>query len=161
MSYFRRTNKRRRTTGNVPYPKRQIQKVSEIVEQTITNAQQDQELLSSSIDGVTLVRMVGNLGILPATNAQTFTMVIHRLPANATIGGVNNGVGNTVYDNTEQVLWAQSIAIPATGDVTNIPVDIRAMRKLRAGDKIYFSSLGQVANSGVVRGQLMMFGKMP
>lgn len=164
MSFYRRPTKRKRIYGTQGTgPKRQIQKLSLIKHEAISNAQDDNELVSATIDGVTIVRMVGNLIFTPTATAGVSTVVIHRCPANYTVNSVSVTNGQAVYENKENILWAATVytVASATGPQISMPLDVRGMRKLKAGDKIYLSTLGSAANLSYVTGQIIIFGKMP
>lgn len=165
MQFPRRAvaKRRRPPAGTRGYfPPRQIQKTSGVLISTSTNAQTSTSLITNNLDGVTLVRMVGNLSIRAAGNAGATMVAFVIVRQNETPLTLSVATGSSIYSNEANILWSQLIQVPVTtNEIEIIPFDIRAMRKMKSGDQLYMLDISSVANCSILGMQMNLFAKMP
>lgn len=115
--------------------KRPIEK--DIINVHLTSAGTQQEaVIYTADDPCTVSGLRGNLMVTGTVTPDTFRFVIVRVPANLGASTLGTTSGGFLYRPENEVLFSFAGRLYNVGDFINVPIDIKAMRKLRETDSI-------------------------
>lgn len=138
-------------------PKRQIERVNNRINQTITNAPTD-TILHTVEDRKTLVRAIIQLN-LSMLAAADFQVAIQRAPRGIPV--VTPAVAQALdSDMSKEQIWEYTANQTAAHTVpTYFTVDLKSMRKLDPGDTVLMRTISSAPNSTMLHGTITLFFK--
>jgi len=154
--------RRNRTAAPARTAKRPIDKKLVSVDfDGIVAAQQTTTLYTCTFPGtVTGLRWnLTSVRTITATSASKFSWAIVISPGGAAANTMSIGVGTSLYDPEQNVLAFGSQASWNIGENMDHVGTTKAMRKMKAGDKMYFIVYGTATNAHKISGAIQFFVK--
>ncbi len=140
-------------------PKRDVEKLVEIVNSGISNSQTNQGLFTMGAGKKTLLSIKGFLTFVGiAASVGTFTVILHKLPEGVTAPTLSTTNSTEPIDNSKDILWSFSAEYdPDEAFRVTVPIDTRTKRILREGDQLLLSDLSDTASLMEMGGVLTTF----
>lgn len=142
-------------------PKRPVDKDNLCINGNVATTQTANTIRTASA-AETLVRLVGS--VLVASKAggaqSSVAMAIVILRESVAASTLSYSSGSAIYEPVADVLWSKHVQLQSTTSaMVNFDIDIKAMRKLKKGDRIQFLYIGQHTSYLGISGDITSFYK--
>ncbi len=146
-------------------PKRQVLRINNRLDDTIANTVSN-VILHTATDPETLVRTIIDLYVVAISATAVdheYHMMIERSPGGTKI--LNPFITQALdQDTPEALIWENSGVVTLETVVgfimpIHVQADLRSMRKLKPGDTIVWSHIGNIASTFTVKGTITLFFK--